>query len=94
MEREGLRSLEQMRVGGMATMKPMGLGGKWLLLSLNRSFPELDNPKAVAKDVLLLYSESEVSERQQVRSAVTTQAYQEGILLGSEAPASTPCQAL
>ena len=30
---------------------------------------------------LLLYSESEVSERQQYRSAVTTQAYQEGILL-------------
>jgi len=30
---------------------------------------------------LLLYSESEVIERQQFRSAVTTQAYQEGILL-------------
>ena len=30
---------------------------------------------------LLLYSESEVSERQQYRSAVTSQAYQEGILL-------------
>ena len=30
---------------------------------------------------LLLYSESEVLERQQFRSAVTTQAYQEGILL-------------
>ena len=30
---------------------------------------------------LLLYSESEVSQRQQYRSAVTTQAYQEGILL-------------
>jgi predicted nucleotidyltransferase len=30
---------------------------------------------------LLLYSESEVAERQQYRSAVTTQAYQEGILL-------------
>ena len=30
---------------------------------------------------LLLYSESEVSERQKYRSAVTTQAYQEGILL-------------
>jgi len=30
---------------------------------------------------LLLYSESEVRERQQYRSAVTTQAYQEGILL-------------
>ena len=30
---------------------------------------------------LLLSSESEVSQRQQYRSAVTTQAYQEGILL-------------
>jgi predicted nucleotidyltransferase len=30
---------------------------------------------------LLLYSESEVKERQQYRSAVTTQAYREGILL-------------
>ncbi|MFN9692645.1 MAG: nucleotidyltransferase domain-containing protein [Synechococcaceae cyanobacterium] len=30
---------------------------------------------------LLLYSESEVIERQQYRSAVTTRAYQEGILL-------------
>ena len=30
---------------------------------------------------LLLYSESEVSQRQPYRSAVTTQAYQEGILL-------------
>ena len=30
---------------------------------------------------LLLYCESEVSQRQQYRSAVTTQAYQEGILL-------------
>jgi hypothetical protein len=30
---------------------------------------------------LLLYSESEVSQRQQYRSAVATQAYQEGILL-------------
>lgn len=30
---------------------------------------------------LLLYSESEVRDRQQYRSAVTTQAYQEGILL-------------
>jgi hypothetical protein len=30
---------------------------------------------------LLLCSESEVSHRQQYRSAVTTQAYQEGILL-------------
>lgn len=30
---------------------------------------------------LLLYSESEVSERQQYQSAVTTQAYLEGILL-------------
>lgn len=30
---------------------------------------------------LLLYSESEVSQRQQYRSAVTTQAYEEGILL-------------
>jgi predicted nucleotidyltransferase len=30
---------------------------------------------------LLLYSESEVRERQQYRSAVTTQAYREGILL-------------
>jgi len=30
---------------------------------------------------LLLYSESEVSQRQQYRSAITTQAYQEGILL-------------
>jgi predicted nucleotidyltransferase len=30
---------------------------------------------------LLLYSESEVSQRQQYRSAVTTQAYQQGILL-------------
>ena len=30
---------------------------------------------------LLLYSESEVSQRQQYRSAVTTQAYQERILL-------------
>lgn len=30
---------------------------------------------------LLLYSESEVNQRQQYRSAVTTQAYQEGILL-------------
>ena len=30
---------------------------------------------------LLLYSESEVSQRQQYRSAVTIQAYQEGILL-------------
>jgi predicted nucleotidyltransferase len=30
---------------------------------------------------LLLCSESEVSQRQQYRSAVTTQAYQEGILL-------------
>jgi predicted nucleotidyltransferase len=30
---------------------------------------------------LLLYTESEVSQRQQYRSAVTTQAYQEGILL-------------
>jgi len=30
---------------------------------------------------LLLYSESEVIERQQYRSAVTTQAYQDGILL-------------
>lgn len=30
---------------------------------------------------LLLYSESEVRQRQQYRSAVTTQAYQEGILL-------------
>lgn len=41
---------------------------------------------------LLLYSVSEVSERQQYRSAVTTQAYQEGILLGAEAPASIPCR--
>jgi len=30
---------------------------------------------------LLLYSESEVLERKQFRSGVTTQAYQEGILL-------------
>ena len=30
---------------------------------------------------LLLYSQSEVSQRQQYRSAVTTRAYQEGILL-------------
>ncbi|MCP9859868.1 MULTISPECIES: nucleotidyltransferase domain-containing protein [unclassified Cyanobium] len=30
---------------------------------------------------LLLYSETEVIQRQQDRSAVTTQAYQEGILL-------------
>jgi hypothetical protein len=30
---------------------------------------------------LLLYSECEVSQRQQYRSAVTTQAYQQGILL-------------
>ena len=30
---------------------------------------------------LLLYSETEVIQRQQYRSAVTTQAYQEGILL-------------
>jgi predicted nucleotidyltransferase len=30
---------------------------------------------------LLLFSESEVSQRQQYRSAVTSQAYQEGILL-------------
>jgi len=30
---------------------------------------------------LLLYSESEVSQRQQYRSAVTTHAYKEGILL-------------
>ncbi len=30
---------------------------------------------------LLLYSESEVSQRQQYRIAITTQAYQEGILL-------------
>lgn len=30
---------------------------------------------------LLLYSESEVSQRQQYRRAVTTQAYQERILL-------------
>ena len=30
---------------------------------------------------LLLYSESEVIERQQYRSAVTTRAYQDGILL-------------
>ncbi len=30
---------------------------------------------------LLLYSETEVSQRKQYRSAVTTQAYQEGILL-------------
>lgn len=30
---------------------------------------------------LLLYSESEVNQRRQYRSAVTTQAYQEGILL-------------
>lgn len=30
---------------------------------------------------LLLYSDSEVRQRQQYRSAVTTQAYQEGILL-------------
>jgi predicted nucleotidyltransferase len=30
---------------------------------------------------LLLYSESEVSRRQPYRSAVTSQAYQEGILL-------------
>jgi predicted nucleotidyltransferase len=30
---------------------------------------------------LLLYCESEVSQRQQYRSAVTSQAYQEGILL-------------
>jgi hypothetical protein len=30
---------------------------------------------------LLLSSESEVSQRQQYRSAVTSQAYQEGILL-------------
>ena len=30
---------------------------------------------------LLLYSESEVSQRQQYRSAVTTRAYEEGILL-------------
>jgi predicted nucleotidyltransferase len=43
---------------------------------------------------LLLYSESEVSEGQQYRSAVTTQAYQEGIQLGEEAPAPTPCRAL
>jgi hypothetical protein len=39
-------------------------------------------------------SESEVSERQQYRSAVTTQAYQEGILLGAGSPASTTCRAL
>ena len=30
---------------------------------------------------LLLYSESEIHQRQQYRSAVTTQAYQQGILL-------------
>jgi predicted nucleotidyltransferase len=30
---------------------------------------------------LLLYCESEVSQRQEYRSAVTSQAYQEGILL-------------
>jgi hypothetical protein len=30
---------------------------------------------------LLLYSESEVSQRQQYRCAVTSQAYQKGILL-------------
>ena len=30
---------------------------------------------------LLLYSEREVSQRQQYRNAVTTQAYQDGILL-------------
>ena len=29
----------------------------------------------------LLYAESEVSQRQRYRSAITTQAYQEGILL-------------
>jgi hypothetical protein len=32
---------------------------------------------------LLLYTESEVSQRQQYRSAVTSLAYQEGILLNS-----------
>lgn len=46
------------------------LGALWRQLSSHRL--PLD---------LLLYSESEVSQRQQYRSAVTTQAYQEGILL-------------
>ncbi len=46
------------------------LGGLWRQYSSHRL--PLD---------LLLYSETEVSQRQQYRSAVTTQAYQEGILL-------------
>ena len=45
--------MEQMRAGGMAPTMPMGLGGggKRLRLSFNRSFPELGDPNAVAKNV-------------------------------------------
>mgnify|MGYP003337512273 CR=1 FL=1 len=45
------------------------------------AWPRLEQPAYSGPLDLLLYSESEIQQRQQFRSAVTTVAYRDGILL-------------